>query len=300
MRTVLFVVVLWLPLMGRSQMPLQVVAKVIEKEIPYSDSQPIELNAQKADVTVKAWNRSMVLVKLRLVAKHPDRAIAEREVAYHQYVLQAENGRIELTNHFVIPQQYGKLKSQLKAVYDVMVPVKALITINNSFGDIRLSGLSGVITINFEFGRLFLDSIGGKLTIDSKYGDIDGHNLAASLIAKTEKADVVLRDLEGDVFLKPNYGKLTLMPAPGLNSLNVEAYWTDILVAVKRVSDFRCDILLRSLTILRVPDALSEQVKRSVNKQTFLYQSSSRKPEIRIHNNYGSLILQGETPLVDR
>lgn len=300
MRVLLFVVAVWLPLLGRSQMPLQVVAKVIEKEITYTESQPIVLNAQKADVLVKGWNRPVVSVKLRLLAKHTDRAVAEREVAYHQYSLQAQNGTIDLSNRFLIPQRGGRLQSQLKAIYEVSIPTKAQLTLNNSFGDLQLTALSGDMTITFEFGKLVLTDIGGKCTINSKYGDIDGHNLSALLTVRTEKANVVLRDLEGDVWLKPNYGKLTVVPNPTISRLQIEATWTEILVDVKRLADFRFDVFTLSPNALRVPEALNGQLKRSGSKQTLLYQPGSRKPAIQIHERYGTVIIQGETPLVDR
>lgn len=278
-----------------AQTPVQVVTKVVEKELPYIDGQRIRLNARKADVTLKGWKRPTVSVQLRLVAKHPDRAIAEREVSYHQYTLQSSGNELELSNRFVIPQRAGKLESQLKVVYDVNLPEKALIQLTNSFGDVRLSDLSGEVTLRFEFGKLFLNDMSGKLTITSDYGDIDGRNVNTVLVCKAEKADISLRDLGGSSRILSRYGKLTIVPsAATLNALHIDATRTEMLIAPRRLADFRYDVVATSADI-RVPESVAGERGRSGSKQTFTYQPpGSPKPGIRIQASYSPIVIEGE------
>ncbi len=277
--------------LSMAQTPVQVVTKVVEKDLPYADGQRIRVAAQKADVTIRGWSRSSVSVKLRLVAKHPDRAVAEREVAYHQYTLQANGGEIELSNRFVIPQRAGKLQSQLKAIYEVSVPAKAAITIANSFGDVVLRELSGDVTLKFEFGKLTLDDVAGKLNITSEYGDIDGRGVNATLVCKAEKADISLRDLGGSSRIQSRYGKLVLVPnAVTLDALRVEATRTEIVLSPLRMDSFRYD-LQTSFGDLRVPGSHTEFLGSYGSRKTFDYQPSAKKPEIAIQNSYNSISL---------
>lgn len=282
-----------------AQTPVQVVTKVIEKEFAYSEGQRIRLAAQKADVIVKGWSRSSVSVRLRLIAKHPDRSVAEHEVAYHQYALKLENGQIDLSNQFVIPQRAAKLQSQLKAVYEVSLPSRMLLTLINSFGDIRLSDIAGDVSVNFEFGKLTLNDIGGKLTIISNYGDVDGHNLAAALTIKAEKADVVLQELGGTVKIQSQYGRLSSELASTLTSLTIEAARTEILVVTKRLSDFRFDVST-AYSEIRLPQEFTSQLSRQSGKQLFKYQLLSRKPEVTIRNSYNTVLIQDDKSLVGR
>jgi hypothetical protein len=278
-----------------SQTSVQVVTKVVEREFAYVEGEPIRLNAQKADITIKGWNRPAVSVRLRLVAKHPDKAIAEREVAYHQYLMQASGNELELSNRFVIPQRAGKLQSQLKVIYDVNLPARALLQLTNSFGDLRLSDLSGDVTIKFEFGRLSLDDMEGKLTITSDYGDIDGRNLNAVLVCKAEKADISLRELGGSSRILSRYGKLTIVPnATTLDALHIEAARTEILFAPRRLTDFRYDVIT-TFADIRVPESVVGELGRYGSKQTFTYQPpGARKPEIQIQTSYSPVVIQGE------
>ena len=284
---------------GQAQSALQVVTKVVEKELPYSAGQRVRLTAEKADVTIHGWNRPVVSIRLWLTAKHPDRATAEREVGYQQYTLQANGNEIELANHYAVPRGAGKVKSQLKAIYDISVPASASLLLKNSFGDIRLTDLIGDTNLTFEFGKLSLEDVGGKTTVRSSYGDIDGRSVDGSLLLTTEKADITLRDLAGRAVIKSRYGKLTVVPHPSLTSLSVEAARTEILLATRRISDFQYDIIT-TFAYIRVPDVQQSELGKLGSKQTFTYQPAGRKPLIQIQDSYGNVTIQADKPLVDR
>ena len=285
---------LFLASVSLAQTPVQVVTKVVEKELPYADGQRIRVTAQKADVTLKGWSRPTVSVRLRLVAKHPDRAVAEREVMYHQYTLQANGNDIDLSNRFVIPQRAGKLQSQLKAIYEISVPAKALIQLTNSFGDVRLSDLAGDVNVKFEFGKLSLDDVGGKLTVASEYGDIDGRGVNATFVCKAEKADISLRDLGGSSRIASRYGKLMIVPnATTLDALHIEAARTEIAFSPRRVADFRYDVI-STFADIRVPESVAGELGRYGSKQTFTYQPPGKKVEVSIQNTYSTVSIQEE------
>lgn len=284
---------------GQAQAALQVVTKVVEKELPYSAGQRVRLTAEKADVTIHGWNRPVISVRLRLTAKHPDRAVAEREVGYQQYSLQANGNEIELANHYAVPRGAGKVQSQLKAIYDISVPAGASLLLRNTFGDIRLADLTGDTNLTFEFGKLSLEDVGGKTIVRSSYGDIDGRGVDGVLLLTTEKADITLRDLAGRATIKSRYGKLTVVPLPSLTSLAVEAARTEILLATRRISDFQYDVIT-TFADIRVPEAQQSELGKLGSKQTFTYQPAGRKSLIQVQNSYGNVTIQADKPLVDR
>ncbi|MEZ0487942.1 DUF4097 family beta strand repeat-containing protein [Fibrella aquatica] len=296
-RLILFFL-LWIPLLSRAQTPVQVVTKVVEKDLPYTAGQPIRINAQKADVTIRGWNRPTVSIKLRLVAKHPDKAVAEREVAYHQYTLQANGNALDLSNRVVVSG--GKAQSQLKAIYEVNVPEKALLTIGNSFGDISLRGLSGEVTLKFEFGKLTLDDMAGKLTITSSYGDIEGRSIDALLTLKSEKADMVLRDLGGTCRITSHYGKLLVQPNPQtMKAFSLEAARAETTIQTRIITDFRYDVIATYADI-RVPDGVTDDLSKFGSKQTFTYEPPGRKVELVIRSSYANVFIQSDKVFVNR
>ena len=297
MRLLLLGFLLLLPWLSRAQPPLQVVNRVIEKTMPYVTGQPIQINAQKADIVLQGWSRPVVSVQLKLQAKHPERSVAEREVNYHQYTVTHEGGPITLANQFVIPQQAGKLQSQLKAIYEIRLPHQAVVRLSNSFGDVQVSELSGDLIVTLEFGKLTLTDIKGKLFIQSTYGDIDGHALNATLTIKAEKAEISLEELGGMVQIHSHFGGLTVVPASTLRMLGIEAERTAILISPKRLQDFHVEIASLNAAI-SVPEMVQQHLLKSGHKQLFSYQPGGQKPEITIKNKYSTVILQGEKPLV--
>jgi hypothetical protein len=284
---------------GQAQSALQVVTKVVAKELPYSAGQRVRLTAEKADISIHGWNRPVVSVRLRLTAKHPDRAVAEREVGYQQYTLQANGNEIELANSYAVPRGAGKVQSQLKAIYDISVPAGASLLLKNSFGDIQLTDLTGDTNLSFEFGKLSLEDVGGKTTVRSSYGDIDGRGVDGALLLTTEKADITLRDLAGRAVIKSRYGKLAVVPLPSLSSLAVEAARTEILLAPRRIGDFQYDVIT-TFADIRVPEAQQSELGKLGSKQTFTYQPTGRKPLIQIQSSYGNVTVQADKPIVDR
>ncbi|MBO0949486.1 DUF4097 family beta strand repeat-containing protein [Fibrella forsythiae] len=300
MNRLLLFFLLWLPLLSRAQTPVQVVTKVVEKDLPYTPGQSIRINAQKADVTVRGWNRPTVSVRLRLVAKHPDKAVAEREVAYHQYTLQANSNALDLSNRFAMPSGSGKAQSQLKVIYEVNVPEKALLAVGNSFGDVGLHGLSGDVTLKFEFGKLTLDDMAGKLTITSSYGDIEGRGIDAALTLKSEKADIALRDLGGTCRLTSHYGKLLIQPNPQtMKAFSLEVARAETTIQTRSITDFRYDVIATYADI-RVPDGVTDDLGKFGSKQTFTYEPPGRKVELVLRSSYANVLIQSDKSLVNR
>jgi hypothetical protein len=273
---------------------LQVVTKIVEKTIPCPDglTQRVRINARKADVQVRGWNRPVVGVRLRLVAKHADRAVAEREVAYHQYTLGTEGPVIELANQFVIPQRAGQLQSGLKAIYEVSVPNRAVLTVTNSFGDINMHDLTGETTVTFEYGKLVMEALQGKVTIKATYGDVEGKRLTSSLICTGEKSGIIFREHGGTSRIKVHYGHLYIFPnAKTLDGLNIEADRTEIALLHQEVEDFAYAMTVE-YNRLFIPDPIwTDYLKRSRGLEQFQYHPSNRKPSIQLVNKFGPVHL---------
>jgi hypothetical protein len=226
--------------------------------------------------------------------------VAEREVTYHEYALEARGNALDLSNRVVIPSGSGKAQSQLKAIYEVNVPEKAVLTIGNSFGDIGLRGLSGEVTLKFEFGKLTLDDMAGKLTINSSYGDIEGRSIDAVLTLKAEKADVALRDLGGTCRLTSHYGKLLIQPNPHtMKAFSLEAARAETTIQTRSLTDFRYDVITTYADI-RVPESVADELGKFGSKQTFTYEPPGRKVDLVIRSSYAAVLIQTDKAFVNR
>ena len=272
-----------------AQTRLQVVTKTVEKELAYSVGQRVNLTAQKADITIKGWNKSTVLVRLKLIAKHPEREVAEQELAYLNYDIQTRHNVIDLSNRFTIPQRAGAIKGNLKAVYEIWLPMRCPLSLQNTFGDVSLSDLAGDISLKVEFGKLSLTNLNGKTTVVSDYGDIDATELGGFFTIKAEKAEITLRELSGSGTIQSRYGKLSIQPDASLIALTVQAARTEVFLYPRRLDDFQYEIET-SYSTIRVPDVYNDYL--DANKRRFANPVSSHRPTISIKNSYSPVVIQ--------
>ncbi len=269
---------------------IQVVTKSIQKEIVYSVGSKINLNAKKADIIIKGKSQDNITVLVKLIAKHSDRNIAEKELNYLNYEIKNNGNTIDLSNAYNIPKVVGKLQSQVNTVYEITLPSKANMLIINSFGDISVKDFSGELGIKFNFGKLNLTDVSGKINIESSFGDVYAENLDGSLFCKSEKAIIELYNPRGNTFLESKYGSVKLNLFSSLDKLIVNAARSSIELNVRRFEDFRFD-LEANFAKISAPSAYREFVSNYINQETLLYEPKG-KPLIQIHNSYSPITLQ--------
>lgn len=288
MKTLLFLLT-FVTMSTLAQTRLQVVTKTVEKELAYSVGQHVNLTAQKADITIKGWNKSTVLVRLKLIAKHPEREVAEQELAYLNYDIQTRSNVIDLSNRFTIPQRAGGIKGNLKAVYEIWLPTRCPVLLQNTFGDVSLSDLAGDTSLKVEFGKLTIVNLSGKTTVISDYGDIDATELGGFFSIKAEKAEITLRELSGSGTIQSRYGKLSIQPDARLTTLTVQAARTEVFLYPRRMDDFQYEIET-SYSTIQVPDLYSGHL--STSKRRFRYSASVNKATISVTNLYSPVVIQ--------
>lgn len=267
---------------------LQVVTKSIQKEIIYSAGLKINLNAKKADIIIKGKSTDRISIVVKLIAKHTDRSIAEKELSYLNYELKNTSGVIDLSNSYEIPKSAGKLRSQVNTVYEITIPNKANLLIINSFGNISISDFSGELAVKFNFGKLNLTDVSGKLNIESSFGDVYAENLDGSFICKSEKAVVELYNPSGTTLLESKYGSVKLNLFNSLDKLVVNASRSTIEVNVRRFEDFRFD-LGTTYSQINTPSAYREFLSNYNNQETLLFDTKSKKPLVQIQNSYSPI-----------
>lgn len=269
---------------------LQVITKSIQKEIVYSIGSKINLNAKKADIVIKGKATDKISISVKLIAKHTDRSIAEKELSYLNYELKNASGAVDLSNTYEIPKAAGKLKSQVNTIYEITIPNKANLLIINSFGNISVSDFSGELAVKFNFGKLNLADVSGKLNIESSFGDVYAENLDGSFVCKSEKAVVELYNPSGTTLLESKYGSVKLNLFNSLDKLVVNASRSAIEVNIRRFEDFRFD-LGTTYSQINTPSAYREFLSNYNNQETLLFDTKSKKPLVQIQNSYSPITL---------
>ncbi|SNC68429.1 hypothetical protein SAMN06265337_2310 [Hymenobacter gelipurpurascens] len=276
--------------LGQAQTKVQVVTRTIEKTLPLTPTTRIYVQGEKATVHVQGWDKPTARLVLRLVAKHPDRAVAERELQVMQYRIEQTGNDVNLRNFFTLAAG-TTLQSNLRAEYTLWVPAKISLQITNAYGETMLTSLSGLQEILQEFGQIKLQDLQGQLTITSKYADITARNLDLTFTCHADKAAIRLTDAAGRYTIYNTYGSIRVEPTAGLTGLQITAARTEVTIVSPQM-----DLYSYEFTTLHGNIKLPANTTFSpgvVNTRTF-FQVQYRKtdPLIRVNTSYAPVTLQ--------
>lgn len=283
---------LWLlgSLGAYAQQKVQVVTRTLEQRWVCQPNMPVRIRAEKATLRVQGWDKPIVQVVLRLSARHPDRAVAERDLAAAQYRLQQNFNAINLVNFFSLPAGAPAVQSDLRAEYTVMMPAGNHLVAANTYGHTSLTALSGWQQLTQDFGQITLLNLQGNVAIEARYADLTAKNVRATFLCEANKSAVQLLEVGGTTTVHNQYGSVHAQPAPELRKLNVEAYRTEVVISVPQPEQFNYQLSVQQGP-LTVPDRY-QNARRITSSRGTLSTEGGARPVVRASTTYAPLTLQ--------
>ncbi len=214
------------------QTTLQVVTKTLEKTIPYKDGYELNIEGQKAEIKVETWNRSDIKVHTQLIAKHPDKKVAEKDLTAMQYSADQHGDMIYFRNYVSTKEGQPAPESDLTAVYTITLPEDCPMYVKNHFGFTNVNNLTNSLKIHSEYSKVMLDNLSGKITVDTYFGDLEGRNINGDVRIDARRSDLTLYDIMGRWDINAQYGILKLFtdPMQNLTSLDITAEKADVYI----------------------------------------------------------------------
>lgn len=284
---------------ARAQVKVQVVARTVEQTLACPASTLVRIRAEKATLRIQAWDRPDLRVVLRLVSRHPERAVAEKDLPVARYQIEKNGPLIELVNYFAVKPGATSVQSDLRAEYTVLMPADNPLEVVNAYGQTTLTGLSGRQQLEQDFGQVVLQDLRGSLLATVRFADINGSNLNMALSCAADKSAVQLLGAGGNYSISNRYGSVTLDASTELRSATIDAERTEVKLTVPTPEQFDYS-LSTSHGTLTVPHNLSGQVRRQGQQQVLRTKPGSRQPLIRAVTSYAPIILQAPTLLLKR
>jgi len=207
---------------------VHVVSRTIEKTFNYKNGYEVNIEGEKADINIRTWDKKEIAVTITLLAKHPDKAVAERDIESLQYVAQRQKNNIYLRNFVHVPQNGKAVEAQLSATYTITLPQECPVYLKNHFGEAQVSNLNGRLKINGSFSKIGMENVQGIIEVQSKFGDIMGRKLNGDISMRTRRSDITLYDLKGRCNIEAAYGIVNLFASRDLLDLMVRGEQTDV------------------------------------------------------------------------
>ena len=213
-----------------AQTTVQVITKKIEKTFAYRQGYEVNVEGEKAEVIVESWDRDEIKIQLELTARHPDKAVAEKDLAAIKYLADRVKNKIYVRNYLSVAEGAPEPQAVLSARYLIYVPEECPVYLKNYFGTINVSNLLNSVKINSEFSKIGLNNVQGIMDIRTRFGDLVGANLDGDLKLNARRSDITLRDIKGHYDLTAQYGVMKIFATPELLSLNINAEKTDVFI----------------------------------------------------------------------
>jgi hypothetical protein len=283
---------------AQAQVKVQVVTRTVEQTLPCPASTLVRIRAEKATLRVQGWDKPTVRVVLRLIARHPEREVAEKELPAARYQIEKEGPIIDLVNYFAVAAGAPAIRSDLRAEYTVQMPADNNLEVVNAYGQTTLVELTGRQKLQQDFGQITLQDLRGSLLVTSRFADITGTNLNMGLSCEADKSAVQLTGIAGNYAIRNRYGSVLLEPTAELKSATVDAERTEVKVVVPQLGLFNYT-LSSSHNALNVPATLGNLVRKLGGTQT-LRTNTARLPLIRVVTSYAPLTLETSPLLIKR
>ncbi|MDO1447114.1 DUF4097 family beta strand repeat-containing protein [Rhodocytophaga aerolata] len=257
------------PLLAIAQEKIQVVTKTLDKRITYTPGEVLNIDARKASVEVIGWKENYIQLTLKLIAKHPVRHIAENDLEHLKYEIKKESNTHIFTNYFHATASDDKVRSNLKAQYQIKAPAGCQLRISNAYGNIQIENLSGETEVSINFGELQLTDIKGSTVVNSSYGDIKGENVTGLFVCKAEKANIHLTRAAGMYDIHNTYGQITISATPKLTKLTIAATRTSVTMDVPAFEQYNYSLSTSFSDIQLPPHAPGDITRNIAGKKTY-------------------------------
>ncbi len=200
-------------------------SKSVERTFKVTPDGYFEVTNKYGQIIVNTWENDSIKINAEITAHGKDyedarKLLSRVEVDFRQTgqyltvetLLDRKSGFFkELWNNI---SDYSKTllsKTKLEIDYTIYVPRSINLEVENKFGDLYLSEITGKCDINISHGNLRSNVIHGQSNIEVAYGDVKIKKMEAGrLTLKTVEADIL--EL-GDVILKSSSSNILIKKA---------------------------------------------------------------------------------------
>ncbi|NML66525.1 hypothetical protein HHL22_15055 [Hymenobacter sp. RP-2-7] len=265
-----------------------VLTRTTEQTLPCPPGTVVRIRADRATVRVQGWSQPTVRVVLRLSTRHPERAVAEKDLALTQYQISHENGAIDLVNYVALPAGAPTPASDLRADYTVLMPAANALRVANTYGLTQLTGLSGTQKLTQDFGQVELRQLRGTLEATVRYADLTGTDLQMSFTCQAEKSALQLKGVGGGYAIRNRYGSIRLEPTAELTGLVIDAERTEVSLLPPAQAQFSYQ-LTATHGRLSLP---ADYPDPGGGRTSWQSGGPARQPLVRIITTYAPITLQ--------
>jgi hypothetical protein len=274
---------------AQSQEKVQVITKTIKKELK-PGSKTLIINGEKSNIYVNSWDKDYFQVEIKLTSKNTNQKQAETDLNVIKYEITENNTDYQLKNYFA-SEKYGNVKSNLSATYNIKVPKNSKLDITNIYGNVYLSDFSSNTKLKNSFGEIHISNISGTMEMNSYYSDTWASDINLALLCTTDKSDLEMTKVSGNIVIKSNYGSIQFSPGKTLKKLEIDAKRTTITIENESFNIYNY-ALSTSFSNIELPDKWKKDIKKVNGIVRFNQIYNANNPIIKIQTTYCQIAIK--------
>jgi hypothetical protein len=277
---------------------LHVITKRLDKTFQYQDSYEVNIEGEKADVSIETWGKSEIALSVEFISKHPDKATAEADIEQMKYIAERVRNKIYIRNYISVPEGEPKPASNLSARYVVKVPESCPVYLKNYFGTANVINLAKRFRYQGEFSPVGLENIQGSIDLSTRFGDISGKGIDGDVTISSRRSDITLEEIKGRYTINANYGDVRILSASaGLLDLNITGTKSNIFLFDSKLFDYGYALTAQHGNIYFPSNLKMEFLKNTDEIKKVEFQPRAEYyPHVTISVTFGDIYLEKDKP----
>lgn len=183
------------------------------KTLKVDTDKPLTLKVMDdvGDVTIVGADVDTVQVNVTKKAYATSQAKADEALKTIQYSISQTGGVITVTYKLPTLKNVNNAKS---VDFVITVPNKITVDVDNNFGAISVSNITGAVAVQNDFGNIAVENVEGALAVSSSSGELTVTSIKAgtqNIELNSDFGSITLKQANGkEISLQTNSGKLTL------------------------------------------------------------------------------------------
>jgi hypothetical protein len=250
----------------------------------------ININSKKGNLMITHWDKPMVWVKIRIAFKNQDQDIARKELEYARFNCIKTITEINISNYFSLPPETKKIQSIVNVDYQIYLPEKVTLVINNEYGSCSINNLNAFLNLNNKYGDIVLDTVKGHIRVFATLCDIQMNNFYGNFELFASNSNLILKNINGSVTINNKVGTMLFEPGETLDYLKVTSSYSEIDVLVKDIYSFNYELTAKNATI-ELGTNFRQFPFQLKSKEKVVYQTEDTNRMIDILTSYNAIKL---------
>jgi hypothetical protein len=236
------------------------------------------------------WDKPMVWVKIRIAFKNQDPDIARKELEYARFNCIKTISEINISNYFSLPPETKKIQSIVNVEYQIYLPEKVTLVINNEYGLCSINNLNAFLNLNNKYGDIVLNAVKGHIRVFATLCDIQMNNFFGNFELFASNSNITLKNINGNVTVNNKVGTMIFEPGEALDYLKVISSYCEIDVLMKDIYLFNYELTAKNATI-ELGTNFRQFPFQMKSKEKAVYRSEDTNRMIEILTSYNAIKL---------